>query len=450
MRLRALTALPLLAALLAAAHAAACDDASFEFRLNLAWSPFNDAAYPGEAPGVGFTAVVCAVHNARWQLWAPLAPASTALVAMASERDPSAAVATAEAGRAAGDVLDFVVLPKAGGGKPDAKATEPVVKGVSNWNVTLKADSGRGMRFLTCAAGIVPSPDFFVGMSQYEVCTDAGSFTPYVQEAALLAWDAGTDSGETYDAPDAPAAEPTHVQSLLGFATRYGSFSVRGLGETLNVEDGGKGSEGDDDGGSACFPADEMLHTHGGGFLPMHAVRVGHAAAAPFTVSAAQAPRADRVPIVLMSHADATRVSAFVALRTASTTLRISPGHYLPVASALKTPTALRTASRVAPGDYILAADGARMRVLSTTRTTARGLYAPHTHSGALVVAGVQVSCYTDALHPVLAQAGVCALASAPRVAEALQALLESRLGGVVYGGAAWLRPLFGGPGALR
>lgn len=50
---------------------------------------------------------------------------------------------------------------------------------------------------MSLVASVVPSPDWFVGVSKYELCTESGS---WLESAIydLYPWDAGTDSGITY------------------------------------------------------------------------------------------------------------------------------------------------------------------------------------------------------------------------------------------------------------
>lgn len=50
---------------------------------------------------------------------------------------------------------------------------------------------------MSLVASIIPSPDWFVGVSKYELCTENGS---WLESAIynLYPWDAGTDAGITY------------------------------------------------------------------------------------------------------------------------------------------------------------------------------------------------------------------------------------------------------------
>jgi hypothetical protein len=81
---------------------------------------------------------------------------------------------------------------------------------------------------------VAPSPDWFVGVSGQSLLEGGG----WVEErqVALYAYDAGTDDGEIYDAPDRPAS-PRHAVARLettpflvgGQVPRLGTFTFRRL-----------------------------------------------------------------------------------------------------------------------------------------------------------------------------------------------------------------------------
>lgn len=50
---------------------------------------------------------------------------------------------------------------------------------------------------MSLVASIIPSPDWFVGVSKYELCTEDGL---WLESAIfnLYPWDAGTDAGIAY------------------------------------------------------------------------------------------------------------------------------------------------------------------------------------------------------------------------------------------------------------
>lgn len=122
--------------------------------------------------------------------------------------------------------------------------------------------------------------------------------------------------------------------------------------------------------------------------------------------------------------------------------LVITPGHLVYAvsraggAAAAGSPPSLVSAGAVAVGDALVTANGSTVAVASSRlsvvpRAAAAGLYAPHSVSGSIVVDGLRVSCYTTAVHPVVAAA---ALAPA-RAAYALWGA----------GGVRWMSGLEGG-----
>jgi hypothetical protein len=87
----------------------------------------------------------------------------------------------------------------------------------------------------------------------------------------------------------------------------------------------------------------------------------------------------------------------FIELKTATTTLAITPNHYLYVNGNL------REAQYVSAGDSLTLASGKLDKVLSVGRVKKDGIYNPHTLQGDIVVDGVLTSTYTSAFSPTLA-----------------------------------------------
>ena len=87
----------------------------------------------------------------------------------------------------------------------------------------------------------------------------------------------------------------------------------------------------------------------------------------------------------------------FIELKTATTTLAITPNHYLYVNGEL------REARYVSAGDSLTLASGKQDSVLSVGRVQKDGIFNPHTLQGDIVVDGVLTSTYTSAFSPTLA-----------------------------------------------
>lgn len=51
---------------------------------------------------------------------------------------------------------------------------------------------------VTTAVSLYPSPDWFLGVTRFELCTEDNSWLQE-RELDLYPWDAGTDSGASYE-----------------------------------------------------------------------------------------------------------------------------------------------------------------------------------------------------------------------------------------------------------
>ncbi|KAK1858516.1 hypothetical protein I4F81_001117 [Pyropia yezoensis] len=118
--------------------------------------------------------------------------------------------------------------------------------------------------------------------------------------------------------------------------------------------------------------------------------------------------------------------------RPAPRHLLLSPGHLLYVGGSLVPARSVRVGDALAtPG-----VAGGVSRVVATGTTTAAGKVNPHTLSGDLLVDGVRVSTYTDALPTVVAHALL-----APARAAFRAGLSVEPMGRLLYGGVpGWRR----------
>ncbi|CDF37979.1 unnamed protein product [Chondrus crispus] len=140
-----------------------------------------------------------------------------------------------------------------------------------------------------------------------------------------------------------------------------------------------------------CFPADATVSRPDGLVVRMEDLQYAD------KVAVGDGSHSD---VFFFGHRSPHPVSEFVSIHHAGsqTPLRLSPGHYLYVDGKL------RTARSVRPGDRLRGADGEYdLFVLNVKRQQLRGLYAPTSVHGDLVVDGVMVSSYTDVMHPGLA-----------------------------------------------
>lgn len=511
-----------------------CVAANYTVVFNMEWSPRDDAAYPAAA-NPGFSQMLCASHVAGYQLWVLGDRAGEAVQTLAETGDVSEAKAALEVARSQGKVGDIVMYPPEGDEGAAASASEvssseaaaaAAVAGEERplppegaFNISVVVDGSKGFEYLTCISALLPSPDWFVGFSTRHVCVEEEGVKRWGDNATepekLSALDAGTDDGEGYEALDSPVPSqpgPRAIKRLLAFADKYGTFTMQGVegqGEPDKEEEADSSANQTEEGGSGCFPADELLHVidHSQGvsegvsakgvgrgshqLLPMHQVRLGtnavsaaaiHRTSSPFfPVTAASSSSAPAIhltssssssvsqhvspstlqgppsssspasptaePVFFMSHADTSALSQFIQIETATTTIRLSPGHYIYTTTpgSSRSPS-LAAADTIRVGDHLVSGlpGGAALRVLRISTTLARGLFNPHTPSGDLVVSGVRVSCYTRAVSPRAARFLLSPLLGLPRVAAVVSAALHVWRG-AFFSVAAALAPFVGG-----
>lgn len=136
----------------------------------------------------------------------------------------------------------------------------------------------------------------------------------------------------------------------------------------------------------ACFPEDSTVVASDGNTVSMKDLKTGtNILSSGGTYS----------PVFMFGHRDTRTWMKVVEIRTShSNTVRLSPGHYLYVNGGLK------PAERVTEGDRLTTDNGKSVTVTKVEMSIGRGMYAPTTLSGSLVVDGILASCYTDVIHP--------------------------------------------------
>jgi uncharacterized protein YjbI with pentapeptide repeats len=142
----------------------------------------------------------------------------------------------------------------------------------------------------------------------------------------------------------------------------------------------------------SCFPADATVTLQTGEAVRMADLQHSHRIAVG---------GGKHSEVFFFGHRSASELTPFVHITTggARKELRISPGHYIYANGKLV------TARTVVVGDVLETGDGQAVSVTAVRTQLAAGLYAPATMHGNLVVDGIVVSSYTDALHPRVAHA---------------------------------------------
>lgn len=151
----------------------------------------------------------------------------------------------------------------------------------------------------------------------------------------------------------------------------------------------------DDDNGSPCFPASAVVHLTDGTDLPMHALRAGDEVR--FTTSEAVPHGEAHSRVYFFSHRLHEGVHEFVRVETEGRhAIVLSANHYMYANGEMV------AADQVRVGDQVDTVEGIS-RVVEVSVVRERGLVAPHTLHGDIVVGGIRASTYTRSVHPTLA-----------------------------------------------
>lgn len=142
--------------------------------------------------------------------------------------------------------------------------------------------------------------------------------------------------------------------------------------------------------GNSCFPASAVIHLSSGKRIAMANLTAGTAIAASEQIHS---------PVYLFTHRIPHGYRYFVRLHCSNgRAISLSPEHYIYANGKLI------AARLVSVGDMLRTVSGLDS-VTRVERTRERGLYAPHTIHGDIVVNGIVASTYTEAVHPKLAHA---------------------------------------------
>lgn len=179
-------ALPLAAALLALAAAPALADSSARYTVtfNGTWSA---ETHPLEYPsGAHFSGLVGATHNGEYRIFAEGGTATPGLEALSE--------------RGAHNPLDDEIRAAIAAGKAGALFEGAAIFGPPG-QAMAEFEIDERFPMVSLAAMIAPSPDWFAGIADVSLMENG----EWVGEktVTLYAWDAGTDDGVTYKAPDA-------------------------------------------------------------------------------------------------------------------------------------------------------------------------------------------------------------------------------------------------------
>ena len=215
----------LLAGLALAAPALAQSEARYRVTFESTWSQFTHPLdYPGNAH---YSSLVGATHASSGALWAAGSLASEGIEEMAETgatfklRDRIAAL------QVAGQVGTLIEGPPLS---------------FSPSSVEFEIDVSEPFPLVSLVTMVAPSPDWFVGVSSLYLRDGIGGWQAS-REVELHVWDAGTDSGSSYTAPnqDTQPRELIRISEAAPFAggnTVLGAFRF----ELLSVVDADEGA----------------------------------------------------------------------------------------------------------------------------------------------------------------------------------------------------------------
>jgi len=185
------------------------DTASYTVTFNATWS---SETHPDHfPPNAHFSSVAGAVHNETVSFWQVDSNASEGVKQISEEGLPEFFLQ--EVSNAVDDSTAFSAVESEGINSPPG-------------TISFEIQVTRQFPLVTLISMIAPSPDWFTGVSRQNLFSD-GDWIENLQ-ADLLAYDAGTDSGEDFTSPDS-ATIPQQPVSLLDF----GADSLNKFGEII-------------------------------------------------------------------------------------------------------------------------------------------------------------------------------------------------------------------------
>jgi hypothetical protein len=198
-----------------AAWAQSTSTASYRVLFEAQWSA---ATHPIDIPpDPHFSPLIGGTHDDQVVFWAPGALASAGIKNVAELGDPGVL----------GSEVDLAITS----GTADQKLLGggiPVSPGAVFLDFTAQADHSR----ITLVSMLAPSPDWFVGVRDFDL-VQGGEWIDVVV-VDLGVYDAGTDSGTTFQAPDQPTLPPVPITlfdsgPFSGSMQHVGTFTIQRL-----------------------------------------------------------------------------------------------------------------------------------------------------------------------------------------------------------------------------
>jgi hypothetical protein len=181
-------------------------------------STWRRETHPTDFPSSAhFSPLIGGTHSSRVRFWTAGEMASPGIKDMAERGRTSPLDSEVQAAITAGTALSVIR-----GGAID----------VSPGVATAEFEIGREHPFVSLVSMVAPSPDWFVGVDSLSL-VEGGDWVAE-KLVTLFPWDAGTDGGPTYAAPDQPSQPRQAIRLLEGYPVAeagvvapFGSFRFR-------------------------------------------------------------------------------------------------------------------------------------------------------------------------------------------------------------------------------
>ena len=198
------------------------DSATYAVTFRAVWNASSHGEQPPFPSNPHFSRVVGAAHAPEVSFWSSGGIATPGIESMA------------ETGGVSSLCREIDEEADHGGSTPCLRGAEPSFP--SPGSVRLSFEATEGHPLVTLVSMIAPSPDWFVGVSGMPLMED-GCWKERI-EVDLVGYDAGTDSGVTFTAPDADVTphEPIGPIRELPASVREAPFATLTL--TLREEPG--------------------------------------------------------------------------------------------------------------------------------------------------------------------------------------------------------------------
>ncbi|XP_046580790.1 uncharacterized protein LOC124288325 isoform X2 [Haliotis rubra] len=152
---------------------------------------------------------------------------------------------------------------------------------------------------------------------------------------------------------------------------------------------------------NACFPVESLVQLSTGQIVSLSEVNIGDR-----LLCCGEKGMLVYSPVYRFGHRQHNGNNTFVEISTKSKKLKVSPNHHVHIGKSVCRKNT-KAAIAIEVGDAALVLGEERRlvseEVLSVTLTTGRGLCAPYTLCGTIVVDGMLASCYVDRVAPSLA-----------------------------------------------